>query len=101
MGRLSSGIKGLCPRSSLSLLVSFLSTFAILTLSFHLTLFAVRTFSGTSPSAIFSVLGSFFSWARFFPGGAVLDIRFLQRFSGVFVLLLQGLEFVTLFAEGL
>ena len=77
MCRLGYGKPGLCPRSSLSFLVSFLSTFAILALSFHLTLFALRIFSKASPELLSKVcswasgfrdLGSFFSVWPVLPG---------------------------------
>ena len=55
-GRLGPGIKGLCPGSSRSFFLSLLSIFAILAYSFHLTLFALHTFLGASPSAIFPAL---------------------------------------------
>ena len=53
----------------MSLLLSFLSIFAILAYSFHLTLFALRTFSGASPSAIFPDL-----WVLASPYGYVLGL---------------------------
>ena len=97
---LGSGLKCLCLRSPLSLLVSFLSTFAILALSCHLTSFALRTFSA-SPSALFSALcvelflkglflgfwfpgtrGPFSSFGRFFPRGGDANYAF---FIGTFL----------------
>ena len=53
---LGPGITGLCPGSFRSFFLSFLSIFAILAYSFHLASFALRTFSGASPSAIFQAL---------------------------------------------
>ena len=55
-GRLGPGMKGLCPGSSMSFFLSLLSIFAILLNSLHLTLFALRTFLGASPSTIFLAL---------------------------------------------
>ena len=69
LGRLGSGMKVLCPGSSRSLLRSFLSTFAILAHSFHLTLFALCTFSGASSSDIFSSL-----WVELIPSKLFLGL---------------------------
>ena len=49
-------MKGFCLGSSMSFFLSLLSIFAILLNSLHLASFALRTFLGATPTAIFPAL---------------------------------------------
>ena len=54
-----------------------------------------------SLDSAFRVPGVLFPVGPLLPGAAVLDIRYLLRFSGFIVLPLRGLEFIILFTEAL